>query len=136
MKKLTVEIEFDKYTPFGRTHCTANKDIYEDYFTDEKAMNNLVEYVKKLFNNMNLFDQMATFIYRDTDYENYSQRHYVCRAFTVGHGCTIDKVVYDDANHIIEQDVLAKMGKKEIMAMIDTCMERMDNPTYYIKGVI
>ena len=136
MKKITVEIEFDKYTTFGRTHCTASKSLYDDLFEDEKSLNAVVEYVKKLFNNPNYFDQMATFIYRDTETESYGDRHHVCRIFTVGYNCTIDKVVWDDANHITSQEVLAKIGKKEVMAMLGECFERINNPTYYIKGVI
>lgn len=122
MKKVTIEVEFDKYTPFGRTHCEADMAVYEDHLSEEH-INKVIDYVRKLFTTKTLFDRQVTFCYRDTDMENPRQKHYVGRIFSLFEG-SVHFVMWDENGEVICNKEISNVTKKYIMEIYLDCVAR------------
>ena len=126
MKKITIEVEFEKYGTFGRTTCQADMDVYEDSgFLTKETIDRVVKYVNKLFSNMNLFNPCVTFIYRDIDTEPVRNRHYVARVFGVASNLDLNKVIWSEGDSVPrEESIIKKMTRKEIINVYKVCVAR------------
>ena len=109
MKKVTIEVEFEKFGTFGRTKCNADMDTYEEDFFCKETIDRVVKYVRKLFDNKNLFNPCVTFVYRDIETEPYSGRHYASRIFQLASNCEYDKIIWHES--YIHADEESKIGK-------------------------
>ena len=123
MKKITLELEYDKYAAFGRTHCEVDFAIYEDDgnpLNSEENRNKAVKVIRKLFDNKNYLSQCVTFTWKDTDFG--SRGTSTTRFFRIA--CTPTMVVWDDhGNKLIMKD-LDKLTRKDILALYDDCAAR------------
>ena len=124
MKKITSDVEFEKYGSFGRTQCRADMSVYEDSdFLAKETIDRVVKYVNKLFSNRNLFNPCVTFIYRDIDHESIHNQHYVARVFGVACDVDLNKVIWHDKAPR-DESIVKKMTRKEIIKLYKECIDR------------
>lgn len=65
---ITIKAEWVQKTKMGRTQCSADKTVFRNY-RDVEHVEEVVEWVKKLFSNKEYSDQVVDFLYdNDTAY--------------------------------------------------------------------
>lgn len=132
--KITIDIEYEKFGTFGRTHCHANLYVYENEYGDlmsKEAVEKVVTTLRKLFTNKNLFNPCVTFSHRNIDTESFGMGHNTGRIF----GFSGDS--YDIVKWGVTGDVRAtvkSITKKVIMDMYEDCVDKCNNPTYCVRG--
>ena len=127
MNKITVEFDYQKFDTFGRTICNAEMSIYEDEDAPldcEENKERVVKAVRKLFTSKNLFDQCATFYYRNTDTTPFSERTCTGRIYNF-YSDGYYKVIFTNANEsktVVKE--LKHATKADILDLYMNCVNR------------
>ena len=117
---ITIKAEWTMRTEMGITTCTADKDVFSDYRNYE-TVEDVINYVKKLFNAKKYSNQCVDFIYsNNTPYGATVSRYF--RFYSD----KVNKVVFN-GHADGEKSELDKLSKKEIkeayLACAEQCME-------------
>ena len=125
MKKIVIELEYNKYDTFGRTECKAHLTIYEseDGFMSEENINRVVSTIRKLYTNKNFLNPCVTFGYKDA-MNVFSNINYTGRFFTLG-GDYIDKIIWRDA-YTTDTEEIKSVTKKHILDLYKDCVGRAE----------
>ena len=104
---ITIKAEWTMKTEFGHTECTADKTVYGNY-RDVESVENVVEWVKKVFNSKKYGAPCVDFLYDNGTAYGVT----VTRYFRDWNG-VVNKVVFEGKGEG-EKSIMDKLTKKEI----------------------